>query len=106
MDVEDAELVRAAAPSGTKGACAEQQLEAILEEIPHVIPFGDRVELLHNVIQSDQAQRRETRGPWAQAAMQPHQIRRDFLVEDGLAAFDGLTEEGGLRDVFRVEFIA
>jgi len=92
------------APGATQGAAAQQQLEAVLEEIPHVIPFGDRVELLHNVIQNDQAQRRETRGPWAQAAMQPHQIRRDFLVEDGFAAFEGLTE-GGLRDVFRVEFI-
>jgi len=96
--------------SPTSGAAqsapgAEQTLEAVLEEIPHVLPFSDRVELLHNVIQNDQAQRRETRGPWAQAAMQRHQIRRNFLVEDGFAAFDGLTE-GGLRDVFRVEFIA
>jgi len=77
----------------------------VLEEIPHVLPFQDRVELLHNVIQNDQAQRRDTRGPWAQAAMSRHQIRRNFLVEDAFAAFDSLDAEGGLRDVFRVEFM-
>jgi len=95
-----------AAPAGAPAPGAEQVLEAVLEEIPHVLPFTDRVELLHNVIQNDQAQRRETRGPWAQAGMQRHQIRRNFLVEDGFAAFEGLSDEGGLRDVFRVEFIA
>jgi len=86
----------------------EKALEAVLEEIPHVLPFQVRVSLLHNVILADQDQRRETRGPFAQAVNlnQRHQIRRNFLVEDGFAAFEGLTDEGHLRDVFRVEFIA
>lgn len=69
-------------------------------------PFEDRVVLLHNVILADQDLHRDTRGPWAQAAMQRHQIRRNFLVEDGFAAFEALNNEGRLRDVFRVEFIA
>mmetsp|Transcript_48511 Transcript_48511/g.147079 ORF Transcript_48511/g.147079 Transcript_48511/m.147079 type:complete len:588 (-) Transcript_48511:267-2030(-) len=93
-----------AAQPGAPGA--ERSLEAVLEEIPHVLPFSDRVALLQNVIQADQEQRRDTRGPWSQYAMQRHQIRRNFLVEDGFAAFEGLTDEGQLRDVFRVEFIA
>merc|ERR1719215_2035472 len=96
---------RTGAASSSTGAGAEQILEAVLEEIPHVLPFSDRVELLHNVIQNDQAQRRETRGPWAQAAMQKNQIRRTALVEDAYAAFEDLNQEGALRDVFRVEFI-
>lgn len=99
--------VVASGHSGSAGAPgAEQALEAVLAEIPHVLPFEDRVALLHNVILADQEQRRETRGPWAQASLQRHQIRRNFLVEDGFAAFEGLTTEGQLRDVFRVEFIA
>merc|ERR1719491_1020484 len=111
MDVEEPESSRPSTAAGSGAAAAaglnatglprgafgapgsanaEQQLEAVLDEIPHVLPFSDRVELLHNVIQNDQAQRRETRGPWAQAARQPHQIRRNFLVEDGFGAFDKL----------------
>jgi len=85
---------------------AEQILESLLEEIPHVLPFKDRVELLHNVIQDDQDSRRTTRGPHAQASMEPWQIGRNTLVEDGFAAFNSLAQSGGLRDVFRVQFIA
>lgn len=96
----------ARAPTAPGGLAAERPLEAVLEEIPHVLPFADRVALLQNVIQADQEQRRDTRGPWSQYAMQRHQIRRNFLVEDGFAAFESLTDEGQLRDVFRVEFIA
>jgi len=83
----------------------EQVLRAILEEVPHVLTFDDRVQLLHNVISADQEKRRETRGPWAQASMQRHSIRRNYLVQDGFAAFEALTDEESLRDVFRVEFI-
>lgn len=90
----------------TQAAGAEKALEAVLEEIPHVLPFEDRVLLLHNVIMADQEMRRDTRGPWAQAAMTRHQIRRNFLVEDGYKAFEGLGSEDQLRDIFRVEFIA
>jgi len=108
MDVEVPEAAIGAKPTaplmGAPGS--ERVLEAVLDEIPHVLPFADRVSLLQNVIQADQEQRRDTRGPWSQYAMQRHQIRRNFLVEDGFAAFEGLTEEGQLRDVFRVEFIA
>lgn len=94
----------AAGAVGTATA-SEQILEAVLEEIPHVLPFKDRVALLHNVILQDQNKRRDTRGPWAQAAMQRHQIRRNWLVDDGFAAFESLSNDS-LRDVFRVEFIA
>jgi len=83
---------------------ASQVLEAVLEEIPHVLPFEDRVSLLHNVVMADQEKRRDTRGPWV--PMNRHQIRRNFLVEDAFNAFEAMTDSDGLRDVFRVEFIA
>eukprot|EP00933_Yihiella_yeosuensis_P036201 TRINITY_DN29936_c0_g1_i1.p1 TRINITY_DN29936_c0_g1~~TRINITY_DN29936_c0_g1_i1.p1 ORF type:complete len:430 (+),score=57.74 TRINITY_DN29936_c0_g1_i1:158-1291(+) len=55
---------------------------------------------------ADQEARRDTRGPWGFSAMQKHSIRRNFLVEDGFAAFNSLNDELNLRDVFRVEFIS
>lgn len=91
-----------AAASGTASAV----LEAILAEIPHVLPFRDRVVLLHSAILSDQEARLGTRGPWTQAALAPHRIRRNYLVEDAFEAFEALSEGNGLRDVFRVEFVA
>lgn len=96
------------AAHGSRGVPeSEQVLEALLDEIPHVLPFEDRVTLLHNVIRSDQDQRRSSRGPWGPAAMQRHSIRRSNLVEDGFGAFASLAEENGqLRDVFRVQFVA
>jgi len=104
MDLEQRSF--GAALAGRSEHSANRVLEAVLEEIPHVLPFEDRVSLLHNVIRADQDQRRDTRGPWAQSMTQRHQIRRNFLVKDGLAAFEGLVDEGALRDVFRVEFIS
>mmetsp|Transcript_26565 Transcript_26565/g.61840 ORF Transcript_26565/g.61840 Transcript_26565/m.61840 type:complete len:1033 (-) Transcript_26565:158-3256(-) len=85
---------------------AERALQAVLAEIPHVLPFEDRVSVLHGAILNDQEQRRASRGPWGLSAMGNHQIRRNFLVEDGIAAFEGLDDETTLRDTFRVEFIA
>eukprot|EP00929_Paragymnodinium_shiwhaense_P116623 TRINITY_DN8630_c0_g2_i1.p1 TRINITY_DN8630_c0_g2~~TRINITY_DN8630_c0_g2_i1.p1 ORF type:complete len:1054 (+),score=261.76 TRINITY_DN8630_c0_g2_i1:60-3221(+) len=92
------------ASNGTHGA--EKVLEAVLEELPHVVPFEDRVTLLHNVIVADQEQRRDTRGPWSMFSLNRHQIRRERLVEDGMSAFENLMDENSLRDVFRVQFIA
>jgi len=110
MEVEESasstmHVASAPAGLGSVAGGSRQALEAVLEEIPHVLPFGDRVTLLHQVILNDQEQRSDTRAPWAQSAMQPHQIRRNYLVEDGFMAFDSLNNSE-LRDVFRVEFIA
>lgn len=106
MEVDSEGAPPAAPPPVSSRHTASQVLEAVLEEIPHVLSFQDRVLLLHNVIIADQDTRRDTRGPWAQASRRPHQIRRNFIVEDGREAFDVLTNEGSLRDVFRVEFVA
>lgn len=109
VDPEDEdEDVDMSLPSAPKVSSTEhsQILEAVLEEIPHVLQFEDRVTLLHNVIAADQESRQDTRGPWAQASRRPHRIRRNFLVEDGHAAFDVMSDEGSLKDVFRVEFVA
>ncbi|CAE7240841.1 UPL7 [Symbiodinium pilosum] len=98
---------RGAMPSATSSqSLAERALQATLAEIPHVLPFEDRVSVLHGAILADQEERRAYRGPWGPSAMDKHQIRRNFLVEDGIAAFEGLDDEQGLRDTFRVEFIA
>jgi len=70
-----------------------------------VLPFEDRVALLHNVILADQANRDDTRAPWTRFEQQQHQIRRDFLVQDGFAAFSEHLNEEALRGVLRVEFI-
>jgi len=105
-----ADRPRAAPPAsvplqlGGAGA-AVKMLEAVLDEVPHVLPFEDRVALLHNVILNDQAQRSDDRAPWGRTAMNEHSIRRTDLVEDGFAAFRGLDDETSLRSLFRVQFI-
>lgn len=99
------EAQRAAASATSSQASAEKALQAVLSEMPHVLPFEDRVSILHNAILADQEQRRAFRGPWGLSALDKRQIRRNFLVEDGIAAFEGL-DENALRDTFRVEFIA
>jgi len=103
---------RTATPQGDAAEAEPQELtverviEAVLAEIPHVLPFETRVILLHRVILADHEKRAASRGPWAQAPTQKQQIRRDKLVEDAFEAFERLTVEGRLRDVFRVEFVA
>lgn len=86
-------------------ALAEKALQAVLAEMPHVLPFEDRVSILHNAILADQDQRRAFRGPWGLSTLDKRQIRRNHLVDDGIAAFEGL-DEAALRDTFRVEFVA
>jgi ubiquitin-protein ligase E3 C len=81
-------------------------LEAVLDDLPHVLPFQDRVALLHNVILLDQGNREHTRAPWHRFEQQLHKIRRNFLVEDGFTAFADLDSEEEIRSIFKVEFIA
>lgn len=98
---------RARIPARLGGdSSAREILEAVLEDLPHVLPFQDRVALLHNVILLDQENRPDTRGPWMGYAMRQHKIRRNFLVEDGFAAFLDQEDEHSLRSVFKVEFIS
>jgi ubiquitin-protein ligase E3 C len=85
---------------------ARDVLEAVLDDLPHVLPFQDRVALLHNVILLDQGNREHTRAPWHRFEQQLHKIRRNFLVEDGFAAFADLDSEEEIRSIFKVEFIA
>jgi ubiquitin-protein ligase E3 C len=98
---------RARTPAHLGGDSASREvLEAVLDDLPHVLPFQSRVALLHNVIEVDQANRDDTRAPWVRHELHQHQIRRDRLVEDGFAAFLDLNDETALRAVFKVEFIA
>merc|ERR1719265_1416893 len=99
-----ANVRKAARLGGDSGA--REALEAVLDEIPHVLPFQDRVVLLHNVILVDQDNREDTRAPWARSSLPGHQIRRTSLFEDGFAAFSRLDDEDALRSIFKVEFLA
>jgi len=95
------------APAMLGGSSAAREvLEAVLEELPHVLPFEDRVTLLHNVILVDQDNREDTRAPWARSRLQQYRIRRNFLVEDGFAAFETMNTADALREVIKVEFIS
>ncbi|CAE7433558.1 UPL6 [Symbiodinium pilosum] len=51
-------------------------------------------------------EREETRADWARASLPRHRIRRDYIMEDGYAAFERLNTEAELRSVFVVEFVA
>eukprot|EP00913_Durusdinium_trenchii_P011741 g11027.t1 len=82
-------------------ALAEKALQAVLAEMPHVLPFEDRVSILHNAILADQ----DWRGATIMRGTADWRIRRNHLVDDGIAAFEGL-DEAALRDTFRVEFVA
>jgi len=121
MDVDEDGADAAAAPSSAAAqrereaqrrkarlggdSSAREVLEAVLEEVPHVLPFQDRVALLHNVILADQDSRWGARADWARVALPQNRIRRSSLVEDGFAAFSSLNDEDALRSVFKVEFI-
>jgi len=118
MDAEDEDgesspgaAAPAAAPARSSArlggdAVSREVLEAVLDELPHALPFQDRVALLHNVILMDQDNRADTRAPWHRFEQQQHQIRRDRLVETGFAAFQDLESEDSLRAIFKVEFIS
>jgi hypothetical protein len=68
---------RARIPARLGGdSSAREVLEAVLEDIPHVLPFQDRVALLHNVILLDQSNRQDTRAPWIGFGFRQHRIRR------------------------------
>eukprot|EP00747_Dinoflagellata_sp_TGD_P060881 gnl/TRDRNA2_/TRDRNA2_152260_c1_seq1.p1 gnl/TRDRNA2_/TRDRNA2_152260_c1~~gnl/TRDRNA2_/TRDRNA2_152260_c1_seq1.p1 ORF type:complete len:524 (-),score=111.89 gnl/TRDRNA2_/TRDRNA2_152260_c1_seq1:179-1546(-) len=97
---------RVLAAKGSSAGSPNQVLEAVLDEVPHVLCFEDRVALLHSVIVADQELREDTRAPWSIASLQQHTIRRNSLVEDGFAAFERLKDEDALRSIFRVEFVS
>lgn len=85
---------------------SRELLETVLAEAPQMLPFEDRVALLHALLLADQADREDTRADWARASQPRHRIRRDYLMEDGFAAFERLTTTAELRSVFVVEFVA
>lgn len=89
-----------------EGLASRVLLEKVLAEAPHMLPFEDRVALLHAMIHVDQEARQDTRADWARSALPRHRIRRDYLMEDGFAAFDSLDSQAALRAVFVVEFVA
>eukprot|EP00927_Polykrikos_kofoidii_P044512 TRINITY_DN38457_c0_g2_i1.p1 TRINITY_DN38457_c0_g2~~TRINITY_DN38457_c0_g2_i1.p1 ORF type:complete len:985 (+),score=140.25 TRINITY_DN38457_c0_g2_i1:64-3018(+) len=77
-------------------------LELVLEHIPHVLPFEDRVTIFHRRILADQENRDEGRSPFGARTFT--RIRRTHILEDGLASFQSMqTDE--LRDQYKVQFI-
>ncbi|CEM29655.1 unnamed protein product [Vitrella brassicaformis CCMP3155] len=80
---------------------ANDILDAVLLEIPHTVPFNDRVLVFRHNTAEDRRER--TRNPFG-GPQHVHQIRRDYIVEDGLTSL-GSLDEAGLKDVFRVQFV-
>lgn len=107
LGAEGAEAAEGAAGATGSGVRGDRELlETVLAEAPQMLPFEDRVALLHAFILADQADREETRADWARASQPHHRIRRDYLMEDGFAAFERLATTAELRALFVVEFVA
>uniref|UniRef100_A0A0G4HEI3 HECT-type E3 ubiquitin transferase n=1 Tax=Chromera velia CCMP2878 TaxID=1169474 RepID=A0A0G4HEI3_9ALVE len=90
------------ANSGVRGA--EATLTAVLAEMPHSVPFDDRVLVFYNGVMQDKEQVAMARQRAQYGHGSVHTIRRDYIVEDGLASLGSLSGEN-LRDVFRVQFV-
>ncbi|CAD7973177.1 unnamed protein product [Amoebophrya sp. A120] len=76
----------------------------VLTELPHCIPFQDRVQFLQEWIRIDHDMRQAARNPFQQMMGTRKNIRRTHIVEDGYDAFATMDEEQ-LRGAFRVVFI-
>lgn len=90
----------------TMEAASAKLLEVALAEAPQMVPFEDRVAVMQAMIRVDKMQREDTRADWARASLRKHRIRRDYIMEDGFAAFAQLKTEAELRSTFVVEFVA
>ncbi|CAE7203307.1 Ube3c [Symbiodinium sp. CCMP2592] len=90
----------------TMEAASAKLLEVALAEAPQMVPFEDRVAVMQAMIRVDKMQREDTRADWARASLRKHRIRRDYIMEDGFAAFARLNTEAELRSTFVVEFVA
>lgn len=73
--------------------------EILIEEIPHVIPFENRLRIFASTLAEDQLRQRQTRRfPWNENL---HRVRRNRLVEDGLRIIEDCS-----REVVRIEFVS
>ncbi|CAD7965272.1 unnamed protein product [Amoebophrya sp. A25] len=84
------------------GSCRRSNL--VLTELPHCIPFEDRVSFLQEWIRQDQENRSNVRSPFFAMQGTRANIRRTHIVEDGFTAFQMMNEDQ-LRGAFRVVFI-
>ncbi|CBZ50254.1 hypothetical protein NCLIV_007280 [Neospora caninum Liverpool] len=82
---------------------AEKILAALLTELPHTMTFEDRVLVFYDKINADRLRFRDAfhQLPFDRSL---HEIRRDYIVEDGLFAL-GYADEHDLKGFFRIEFI-
>lgn len=85
---------------------SEQQksiFESIVELMPHAIPFPHRVRIFAAALAEDQQRQAQQswalRTPWTERV---RRVRREYLVEDGLAVFEQ-TEK--IKQVVRIEFV-
>ncbi|KEP61024.1 UNVERIFIED_CONTAM: HECT-domain (ubiquitin-transferase) domain-containing protein [Hammondia hammondi] len=82
---------------------AEKILAALLTELPHTMAFEDRVLVFYDKINADRLRFRDAfhQLPFDRSL---HEIRRDYIVEDGLFAL-GYADEHDLKGFFRIQFI-
>ncbi|EPR59227.1 HECT-domain (ubiquitin-transferase) domain-containing protein [Toxoplasma gondii GT1] len=82
---------------------AEKILAALLTELPHTMAFEDRVLVFYDKINADRLRFRDAfhQLPFDRSL---HEIRRGYIVEDGLFAL-GYADEHDLKGFFRIQFI-
>lgn len=92
---EDVEMVADEPVSGA----SQSVFDAIMEHMPHVLPFQRRLGFFASALAEDQM--RNARYTWRSPITDRlRRVRREFLLEDGLEVISGAT-----RDMLRIEFV-
>jgi ubiquitin-protein ligase E3 C len=84
--------------------------ERLIEVMPHVIPFQDRVRILASALAEDKRNHflasRSSLGFPQRSRAYLKRVRRDMLLEDGLTVFDPPGGTDTLKDVLQIEFVS
>lgn len=94
---------------GASGSAATPALRTsralfVITQLPMVVPFKQRAELFHELLQAD---REDKQSGWGHGLKL--RIRRDYLFEDSMSAFVGTVSQRGrqsLRERMQITFIA
>jgi ubiquitin-protein ligase E3 B len=70
----------------------------ILHDMPHCIPFENRVEIFRMYVQNDKA------NVYARRLKKPLKVRRDYILEDGFKQISKLTD-AQVKIAVKIEFI-
>ena len=102
----DRSLLRSFNPQFELSFPGQRKSNLVLVEVPHCIPFSDRVSYLQQWIINDQDSRENRSADmFFFAGGHRRRVRRSMIVEDGLAAFEDLNETDDLRESLRIQFV-